>query len=108
VGCEVLGGVLKPGYHLFKEERGNVGEIKQIQSQGQNVDEAKIGDKIAVSIVGPVVGRQIDESDVLYTEMTSEEYLKLKKNERFLTEHELAVLEEIKEIKKRHDPRWGL
>lgn len=108
VGCEVLGGILKPGYKLLKEERGVVGEIKQIQSQGQNIEEAKIGDKIAVSIVGPIVGRQIDESDVLYTEISSDEYKRLRSNEQFLTENEKAVLEEIKEIKKKHDRRWGL
>lgn len=108
VGCEVLGGLVKPGYKLFKEGRGVVGEVKQIQSQGQNVEEAKISDKIAVSIVGPTVGRHIDESDVLYTEVSSEEYKKLKQHEQLLPENELAVLEEIGGIKKKQDPRWGL
>ncbi len=108
VGCEVLGGILRPGYKLFKEERGGIGEVKQIQSQGQNIEEAKIGDKIAVSIIGPIVGRHIDESDVLYMDVSSEEYKRLKAHEYFLTENEKDVLEEIKEIKKRHDQRWGL
>jgi len=108
VGCEVLGGILKSGYKLLKEERGVIGEIKQIQSQGQNIEEAKIGDKIAVSIVGPIVGRHIDESDILYTEISSDEYKRLRANKQFLTEHEKAVLEEIREIKRKHDPRWGL
>ena len=105
VGCEVEG-VVKPGYKLMKSEK-DVGEIKQIQSQGENVSEAKTGDKVAISISGPTVGRQINESDVLYTDVNSEEYKKLKKNEQLLTEMEKRILEEIKNIKQKSDPMWG-
>ncbi|MCX6816075.1 MAG: translation initiation factor IF-2, partial [Candidatus Aenigmarchaeota archaeon] len=111
VGCEVIAGIIRPGYSLFKVS-GNeikvVGEIKQIQSQGQNVDEVKINDKVAVSIIGPAVGRQIDEGDVLYTDMNSDNYKKLIKNEKFLTEHEKSVLEEILLLKRKVDQRFGL
>jgi translation initiation factor 5B len=109
VGCDVLGGIIKPGYFLFKNdgEAKQVGQIKQIQSQGQTVDEAKIGDKVAVSIIGPTVGRQINESDELYTDIGSEDYKSLLKNEKMLTEHEKKVMEEIKEIKRKKEPNWG-
>lgn len=111
VGCEVLGGILKPGYALFKyvgKATKEVGTIKQIQSQGQNVEEAKIGDKVAVSILGPTIGRQLDESDIVFTDLTSEEYKKLLKSVQFLTEHEKKVMEEIYGIKKKEDPKYGL
>lgn len=110
VGCEVLGGIVKPGYNLFKyagKVVKEVGTIKQIQAQGRNVEEAKINDKVAVSILGPTVGRQIEEADVLYTDLTSNDYVKLVKSERFLTEHEKSVLEEIFRIKRREDPKFG-
>lgn len=107
VGCEIVSGIVRPGCQLFREDR-IIGEIKQIQSQGKNINEAKIGDKVAVSISGATVGRQIDEADVLYTELSGEDYKKLKKFESLLTDHEIKTLEAIKEIKRKYDPKWGL
>jgi translation initiation factor 5B len=107
VGCEVLGGCVKPGSKLFYQNTV-VGEIKQIQKQGKNLEEARIGDQIAVSIIGPTVGRQIKEGDVLYTDVSSDDYKTFKKYERFLTNNEKKVLEEIKKIKKIYNPRWGV
>lgn len=107
VGCDILGGVVVAGSSLFKGNN-TVGEIKQIQSQGKSISEAKIGDKVAVSISGPAVGRQINESDVLYTDVSGEDYKKLVRFSELITENELKILEEIKEIKRRHDQRWGL
>ena len=107
VGCDVISGIVKPGYKLFKDDKP-IGEIKQVQSQGKSINEAKIGDKIAVSIEGPTVGRQINESDVLYTDITEEDYRKLKRFDKLLAENELKVMEEIKTIKRKYNPRWGL
>ncbi len=107
VGCEVVGGRIKSGYKLLKNNKV-IGEVKQIQSQGENREEAKIGDKIAVSITGPTIGRQVQESDVLYTEITGSEYAKLNAHKDLLSDNELSVLEEIKEFKKKDNPRWGL
>lgn len=106
VGCEVLGGTIKPGYKLIKDSR-EVGEIKQIQDQGKNVEQASIGNKVAVSIIGPTVGRQIEESDVLYTDVPSEDYKKMVQLEKFLSEHEKQVLEEIAEIKRKAEKMYG-
>lgn len=106
VGCEIVGGVVKPGYTLLKSGRA-VGEIKQIQSQGVNAEEAKIGDKVAVSITGVTIGRQVKESDVLYTDISSNDYKQLKKFSNLLTEHEKQVMEEIAEMKRKSDSMWG-
>lgn len=111
VGCEIIAGVVKPGTALFKVSDRQIketGEIKQIQSQGQNIEEAKLNDKVAISISGVTVGRQVEENDILYTDISSDDYKKLMKNERFLTEHEKSVLKEIVEIKRRQDQRFGL
>lgn len=110
VGCEVTGGLLRSDVALFKETKDEiktVGAIKQIQSQGENVSEAKTGEKIAVSISGPTVGRQILENDVLYTDVKSEDYKKLRQNELLISKSEKEVLGEIFEIKRKHDPRYG-
>ncbi len=106
VGCEVLGGIIKPGYKLFIASK-TVGTVKQIQSEGENLEEATISDKVAVSIDGPTIGRQVNESDTLYTDISGSEYKKLREHEKFLTEHEKTVLKEIEELKRKNDPMWG-
>ena len=106
IGCEVLGGIIRPDDDLAKDGKV-IGKIKQIQSEGKNVDEAKSGDRVAVSISGPSVGRQIAESDVLYTDPGSNDYKSLLKNEKLLGASEKKVLEEIAEIKRKEDPMWG-
>ncbi len=107
IGCEVYG-LLKPGSDLIKDSGQKAGSIKQIQSQGQNVDEAKTGDKVAISISGPTIGRQVKENETLYTDINTNEYKALKKNEKFLSAPELTVLEKIFAIKRKTDPRYGL
>ncbi len=107
VGCEVTGGLLKAGSSLMKDGKP-VGEVKQIQSQGQNIEEAKNGEKVAVSIIGPTIGRQIEENDTLFVDISSDQYMKLKKNEQFLTGTEKQALQEIFDVKRKTDPRYGL
>ncbi|MCD6367999.1 MAG: translation initiation factor IF-2 [Candidatus Aenigmarchaeota archaeon] len=96
VGVEVLGGVLKPGYSLVKGSK-IIGKIEQIQKEGSNVSLAKHGDKVAVSISGPTVGRQIKEGDELYTAMGKENLRKLEELKNLLSDSEIQVLEEIKD-----------
>jgi translation initiation factor 5B len=111
VGCDIFGYV-KPGYTLFKSDKQlgarEVGEIKQLQKEGSTVESAKTGDKLAVSISGPTVGRQIIEGDVLYTSITSEEFKRLKQFEKFLSQTEKEVLKEIYDLKRKSDPRYGI
>jgi len=107
IGCEVYG-MLKPGSDLIKDNGQKAGSIKQIQSQGQNVDEEKTGDKVAISLSGPTIGRQVKENETLYTDINTNEYKALKKNEKFLSAPELTVLEKIFVIKRKMDPRFGL
>ncbi|MBI2579653.1 MAG: translation initiation factor IF-2 [Candidatus Aenigmarchaeota archaeon] len=114
VGCEILAGVSRPGFRLFKELSDfpgalrECGEIKQIQSQGENISEAKAGDKVAISIMGPAVGRQINEGDMLYTDISPDEYRNLIKNEKLLSGSEIQALNEIRELKRKQEPKWGL
>ncbi|NIO44749.1 MAG: translation initiation factor IF-2 [Candidatus Aenigmarchaeota archaeon] len=79
VGIEVLAGTIKNGYKLKKNEK-EIGEIKAVQSEGASVEKAVAGDKVAISIEGPVVGRHVSEGDELTT---------------ILTENDLKVLKEL-------------
>ncbi|MEM5872325.1 MAG: translation initiation factor IF-2 [Candidatus Aenigmatarchaeota archaeon] len=79
VGIEVLEGTIKPGYKLKKGEK-EIGEIKAIQSENVSLPKAIKGEKVAISIDGPVVGRHIKEGDELET---------------IVNENDLKVLEEL-------------
>jgi translation initiation factor 5B len=61
-----LAGTIKSGYKLKKDGK-EIGEIKAIQSEGSAVEKAVAGEKVAISIDGPTVGRQIEEGDELTT-----------------------------------------
>lgn len=88
VGVEVIEGVIRHNYPLKKNGK-EIGFIKAIQSEGTSVDEAKKGEKVAVSIEGPTVGRQIREGDELSTILTARD-LKVLKELGMLAEVELA------------------
>jgi len=69
VGVRVLGGKIKPGYTLIREDGKEVGTIKQIQSEGENVSEASHGMEVAVSIDKAVIGRNVKEGEILYVNL---------------------------------------
>ncbi len=79
VGVEVLEGTIKSGYKLKKNGK-EIGEIKSIQSENKTLEKAVKGDKVAISIEGPIVGRHINEGDELTT---------------VITENDLRVLQEL-------------
>ncbi len=88
VGVEVLAGTIKSGYKLKKDGR-EIGEIKAMQSEGSAVEKAVTGDKVAISIEGPTVGRQIEEGDELTT-VIDEQTLKVLEELKMKEEVELA------------------
>jgi translation initiation factor 5B len=108
VGCEILAGVVKPGYLLVNENMEEIGKIKQLQDQGKDIDEAKIGDKVAVSITGVTIGRRVKESDVLYTNVSEDDYRVLEENRKFLSDSEKRLLLDIAEKQRKKKPSWGL
>ena len=103
VGVKVLGGVIKPGYQLVKPDGREVGRIMQIQKHGKPIPEARMGDEVAISIEGKViVGRHIDEGDILYVLIPDEHYRKLiTQLKQYLTEDEKALLNEYAELRRK-------
>ncbi|MEM5804769.1 MAG: translation initiation factor IF-2 [Candidatus Aenigmatarchaeota archaeon] len=73
VGVEVLDGRLRPGAALRKKDGSKVGTVKAIQVENVGVEEAEKGQRVAVSIDGPTVGRQIKEGDILVTSVGRED-----------------------------------
>ena len=110
VGVEVLGGVIKPGYPLMREDGKRIGHILQIQDKGKPIPEARAGMAVAISIKGHVmVGRHIDEGDILYTDVPDKDaQLWFSKYRNELSDDELYVLKEIAKIKRKQNPLYGI
>ena len=77
-----------------------LGKIKGIQNEKEPVDIAKKGDRFAISIEGPTLGRQIREGMILYTYITEEDYKLLTKGfSHLINDEEKELLEKIRKIK---------
>ncbi|MFB6174692.1 MAG: translation initiation factor IF-2 [Candidatus Nanohalobium sp.] len=107
VGVKILDGVLNGG-GLMNEEGTSLGTVKSIQEQNEKVEKAEKGDQVAVSISNATVGRDFDEGDVLYVNVTGKEYKQLKELNDLLSAGEKTVLNEIVEIKDSKDPLWKI
>lgn len=108
VGVEVLGGIIKSGYPLMTASGIKIGKIKEIQCKSETISEAKEKDEVAISIPEAKVGKHFDEGDILYTDITGNDYKIIKKIMDVIEGTEKTVLSEIVEIKKSKDALWGL
>jgi len=110
VGVEVLGGVIRPGYPLMRSDGVDLGTIQQIRDKDNVLSEARVGQSVAISIRGKIlVGRHVDEGDVMYTDIPKDHVSKwLTKFRNELSDDELMVLKEIISIKRKQDPLYGL
>ena len=80
-----------------------------MQKEKKSVEEARKGDELAVSIDEAVVGRNIKEGDILFTDIPKDHALKLQRELRdLLSGDEQEVLDEIISIKRREDPNYGI
>jgi translation initiation factor 5B len=107
-GAEILVGRLRQKVRVINDVGKRVGIIHQVQESGKAIEEATKGMQIAVSIKGPVIGRQINEGDVFYTDLNSKEAKMLE--ERFkerLSQEEEDVLGKILSLKRNEDPAFG-
>ena len=111
VGVEVVTGTLKQNARVVNFE-GNqpkrLGQVKGIQEQGEDVDQARAGERVSVAIDGPTVGRQIEEDDELWSEIP-EKHAKVLEQE--LTDDipadELEALHVYLDKHRQRDPFWG-
>jgi translation initiation factor 5B len=107
LGVEVMVGTVKAGANIFKDDK-RVGEVKAIQREGKTIQEAKEGEEIAVSLPGVIVGRQLKEGDIVYSDLSEEEFRRFKELKKYLNESEVLLLKEIAEIKRTHNSVWGI
>ena len=107
-GAEILIGRLRQKIPVINENGKKIGSIHQIQEGGKNLSEASIGTQVAVSMKEPVIGRQISEGDIFYTDLTSKEAkLLLESFSHRLGAEEQEVFQHILSKKREADPSFG-
>ncbi len=107
-GAEILIGKLRQKISVMNEKGKKIGLIHQIQNEGKNLEVADKGTQVALSIKGPTVGRQINEGDILYTDLNSKQAKFLL--ERFsnrLNDEEQEVFNFILSKKREIDSAFG-
>jgi translation initiation factor 5B len=111
VGVEVISGTVQNNRNVGMFE-GNeferVGQLSGIQKQGDDVDEARAGERVSIAIDGPTVGRGIEEGDTLWTEVP-EKHAKILEQElkEEITADEREALAAYLDTKRKRDPFWG-
>ncbi len=111
VGVEVISGTIQNNRNvgLFEgNEFERVGGLSGIQKQGEDVDEARSGERVSIAIDGPTVGRDIEEGDTLWTEVP-EKHAKILEQElkEEITADERETLSAYLDAKRKRDPFWG-
>jgi translation initiation factor 5B len=111
VGVEVLSGTLRrnvPVALFDSREPERLGEVQGIQEQGEDVEEARAGERISVAIDGPTVGRDFDEGDELWVDLP-EKHAKVLEQElrEELPADEREALSMFLERQRKRDPFWG-
>jgi translation initiation factor 5B len=107
-GAEILTGRLKQKIPIMNEQGRRIGTVHQIQEAGKNLSDASLGMQVAVSMKEPVIGRNINEGDIFYTDLSSREAKLLV--ESFLDRlnpEEREVFQFILSKKRESDPSFG-
>ena len=114
VGVEVLAGILQTGIQMMKANpsEGEVGKpittVKEIQLEKENVTTAEKGKQVAASLEKVIIGRQLNEGDILLSFIPEDDFRRLKEFKQYLAAHELDALREIAELMRRENPVWGI
>ncbi|MFW6320512.1 MAG: translation initiation factor IF-2 [Halohasta sp.] len=111
VGVEIMSGTLKNNTNVAKFENNEpdrVGQLSGIQLQGEDVSEARAGQRVSIAIDGPTVGRQIDEGDELWVDLP-EKHAKILEQELSdeIPADELEALSGYLNKRRKRDPFWG-
>ena len=92
----------------MNEKGEKIDKVRAIQSENKAVDKVEKGKDVALSMQNVTYGRQVQEGDILYSNLSEDEFLKLKENKRYLKPEELQVMQEIARIKREGKATWGI
>lgn len=94
-GVDVLRGVLRPGVLLKREDGKIIGKVKEIQSEGRTIKEARKGDRVAISLEEPIFGRHVFENDLLITVLSETDLERLRKAYSYLSQDERELVDDV-------------
>ena len=106
VGMRVLGGRVHIGQRIIKLDGTQVGKIRSLRNRSSDeVREGRQGDELAVAIMGPTVGRHIEEGDEFWVDIPASHVKRLRRLDLTIIEQE--ILEEITSLHRKNDHFWG-
>ena len=108
VGVDVLEGKVKTGIRLMKSGGKPITTVKSIQHEKENLQSVAKGKQVALSLDKVMVGRQIHEGDILLSYIPEDDFRKIKKLTKYLSEGEIQLLKDIVEIMRADNPVWGI
>ncbi len=98
IGVKVLEGKLKSGINVMDENGKVIGKVVAIQSKNETIKQAVKGEEIAVSINKGVVGRNLEENQVLLSQIPKTQFIQIEQLKGTLNLEEKELLGEIKSI----------
>ena len=102
----VLGGRVHIGQKIMKLDGTPIGQIKSLRTRGsEDVKEGRQGEELAVAVMGPTVGRHIEEGDEFWVDIPASHAKRLRKLD--LTPIEEEILEQITLLHRKNDHFWG-
>lgn len=107
-GVHINAGKLKKGERFINKDDIKIGQIKEIQEEKNNVQEATKGKEVAISVPGLNFERQLSINEPLYTNLSETQFRKFKEHKNLLSADEKQILSEIAAIKRRKNPTWGI
>ena len=107
-GVNIETGKLISGLKLINKKGEDVGRIKNIQSENKSVKEATENMEVAISVPGVNFERQLKDVEFLYSNINESQFRNFRKNKDLLTQKEIALLQEIAEIKRQEKVDWGI
>ncbi len=107
-GVKIEAGKLVSNLNLINNKNEEVGRVKNIQSENKSVTEATAPMEVAISTPGVNFERQLKDKNFLYSEISESQFRKFKKNKDLLTKDEVALLQELAEIKRKDKADWGI
>jgi len=107
-GVRVLGGKLKQNMFIMADSGGDLDRVKGLQEEKTSLTEAESGKEVALSLQKANYEREIKDKKFLYSDLTPGQFKSFKKNKDLLSSDEIKILQEIADIKRKKDDKWGL
>ncbi len=108
MGVEILAGRVRANEPLMDASGKRLTAVKSLQEEKETINSVEAGQQAALAMDDVVVGRQIHEGDILYTDVPDGHFRKMKELKHYLKKADVELLKEIAEIKRKESPAWGM